>query len=221
MVTTKIRSDFTTGIINSLLFFSMQNPTEMYLSEDIQGKQKTANSRVNNLKVTLSRSIDKKIWSLFRKNTKDSGSLDNEVEMAMDNIKTAGQENINRLLTKEENNDLLPGIAGYKSKEKTTTNLIKSALKDLYGTFVSYTKNTYSAVTSSTQKIIQGPVKVTMLKLIRVFEYILTALNPQWNKVPGSPQDLDSLAPAITNHITINKENIQYGSWYGAFKYRT
>lgn len=220
MVTTKIRSDFTTSIVNSLLFFSMQNTTEMYLSEEIKDKSKTADGRARSFKDTIPKSIDKIIWGLFRKNTKNNKSLDNEIERAVCSMKDPEQENVNRLFTKEEKSGNLLEMEGYNSKKKTTTNLIKSALKDLYGTFVSYAKNTYSAVTSSAKKIVAGPVRVTMLKLIRVFEYILTALNPQWNKVPGSPQDLDTLAPAITNHITINKENFQYETGYAALMYR-
>jgi len=126
-----------------------------------------------------------------------------------DNTKDSGQGNP----------DFLAKMVDYNSEEKKPMDMVKSALKNLYSTFVSYTKSTYSAVTSSANKIVEGPVKITMLKLIRVFEYVLTALNPQWNRVPGSPQDLDTLAPAITNHIITDKENLKYNSGYGALMY--
>jgi len=152
MVTTKIRSDFTTSIVNSLLFLSMQNTTEMYLPEEIKGKSKTANGRVSNLKDTISKSIDKKVRSLFRKNTKDSRSLDNEIEIAMGNIKNPEQENVNSLLAKEENSDFLHEMAGYQGKKKTTKDAIESSLKDLYSSFVSYAKKTYNSIGSKNQK---------------------------------------------------------------------
>jgi len=224
MVTTKIRSDFARNIVNSLLFFSMQKPAEMYLSEEIKNKSKTSNRGIRNLKVTITSSIDKKIWNLFRKNTYDGKSLDNEIEIAMGNIKDPEQENLNSILANEENSCFLPGVVGYSSKKKTSKDAIKSALKDLYGTFVSYGKSVYGHVSASVgyakRKIIEGPVRMTLAKFVKVFEYILAVLNPQWNMPTLSKKDYDTLAMAVTNHVVINKENFQYESGHSALMYR-
>ena len=224
MVTTKIRSDFTRNIVNSLLFFSMQKPAEMYLSKEIKNRSKTAKSGIRNLKDNITSSIDKKIWSLFRKNTKNSKSLDNEIELAMGNIQDPEQENVKKILANEENSGYFTGVSEYHSKEKSKKDAIKSALKDLYGVFVSYAKNAYGRVSTSLdytkRKIIEGPVRMTLAKFVKVFEYILAVLNPQWNMPTLSKKDYDTLAMAVTNHVVINKENFQYETGYGALRYR-
>ena len=51
------------------------------------------------------------------------------------------------------------------------------------------------------KKRIEGPVRITLSKYIKVGEYIMAAISPHWNRVMGSPEDLDTLAPAITNHV--------------------
>jgi len=225
MVTTKTRSDFTTRIVNSILFFSMQNPAEMYLSEEIKSKSKKANNGIRNLKVAITGSVDRKIWGLFKKTAGDSKSLDNEIEIAMGNIKDPEQENPNSILAKVGNSGFLPGMVEYNSKKKTTKDAIKSALKDLYGTFVSYGKSAYGHVSASAgyakRKIIEGPVRMTLAKFVKISEYILAALNPQWNMPTLSKKDYDTLAMAVANHVVINKEDFQYGTGYAALRYRS
>lgn len=206
MITTKRESDLS-GILSTLLFSSMHDPTESYLSQDFLSEPGISKKKV--LKSTLI-SIDKKISSLFKKKSSVK-SIDNEVESALTKAKNLEPE-IENLVTK---------MFDYEEIEKKPVDLVKTALKNLYSTFVSYAKGTYSAVAASTEKVIMGNVKITMLKLIRVWEYILTALNPQWNRVPGSPEDLDTLAPAITNHIHITGESAKYDSAYVAMRYRT
>ena len=206
MITQK--DDFKQGVINIFLFSSMLNPAEMYLSRETKKI-----NRSNDLKGSITNIVTNTL-SLFRKKT-IGRSLDNEIEAAIEDTKNPRLGN--NLLAKDENTDFLSNIMKYDSKEPVDE--IKTALKNLYSTFVSYAKSAYSAAASYTQKVVTGPVKITMLKLIRVFEYILTALNPQWNKVPGSPQDLDTLAPAITNHISTGKDSLKYNSGYGALRY--
>tara|TARA_Y100000031_G_scaffold4035_2_gene5152 strand:+ start:5124 stop:5747 length:624 start_codon:yes stop_codon:yes gene_type:complete len=206
MVTTKTQSDFTTGIVSSLLFSSMLNPTEIYLSREVKVKPKTAKDNIKNLKTIVSKAIDNKL-GLFRK--VEGSSLDTEIEMAMDDIKNPSQENIN----------------ASDSEEKKPVDLVKSALNKLYHTFVSYAKSAYASVSAgigyTKKKIIEGPVRMTLAKFIKVGEYILAALNPQWNMPTFTNKDYDTMSPAMTNHITINQEDTKYESSYAALRYRT
>jgi len=190
-----------------LLFSSMVDTTGMYLSNETRDIVKVS-SKFKKLKISISNAIDNKL-TVKRRNS-NQGSIDNEIEKAMNN--EIGQE--------QEKGSFLAKLLDYSKRDKSPVDEIKLSLKNLYSTFVSYAKSTYSEAFSSTKKVVEGPVKITMLKLIRVYEYILTALNPQWNKVPGSPDDLDSLAPAITNHIS-DSESAKYSSSYSVIKYRT
>ena len=124
MTTTKTQSNFTTNIISSLLFSSMQNPAEMYLSKEIKSKSKT--SKIKNLKGT----IDKKISGLFRRDN----SLDNEIEAALSSINPEQGSIIDKLFA-EEAPQVKAGKYDLNAPEE-----IKSALKSLYSTFVGYAK---------------------------------------------------------------------------------
>ena len=217
MITQK--GDFKQGVINILLFSSMLNPAEIYLSKEIKSKTQSK-SKLNSLKDTISKTIDNKM-GLFRKKAAVEESIDKEIEIALEDTRNPAQKNvIDEILTKEENTGFLSKIMNYNMQEKKAKDEVKSALKNLYNIFISYAKSTYTAMHSVSKKIIQGPVKITLLKFIRVFEYILASLNPQWNKVAGSIEDLDTLAPAVSNHISINRDDFQYESGYGALRYR-
>ena len=189
MITQK--GNFKEGVINFLLFSSMLNPAEMYLSKEIKSKTQSR-GKLKSLKDTISKTIDDK-FGLLRK-TKES-SLDHEIEAAMNNIKDSEQENSN----------LLAKMLDYNSEEKKPMNMIKSALKNLYSTFVSYAKGAYTKASDSVsytkRKIIEGPVRITTEKYCKISQFVLAALSPQWNMPMLSKFDFDTLAPAITNHV--------------------
>ena len=189
MITQK--GDFKRGVINILLFSSMLNPAEMYLSKEIKSKTQSR-GKLKSLKDTISKTIDDK-FGLLRK-TKES-SLDHEIEAAMNNIKDSEQEN----------SDLLAKMLDYNSEEKKPMNMIKSALKNLYNTCVSYAKGAYTKASDSIsytkRKIIEGPVRITTEKYCKISQFVLAALSPQWNMPMLSKFDFDTLAPAITNHV--------------------
>jgi len=186
MITQK--GNFKEGVINFLLFSSMLNPAEMYLSRETKKISKSGN-----LKGSITGIVTNTL-SLFRKKTKES-SLDHGIEAAMNNIKDSEQENSN----------LLAKMLDYNSEEKKPMDVVKSALKKLYNTFVSYAKGAYTKASDSVsytkRKIIEGPVRITTEKFCKISQYVLAALSPQWNMPMLSKMDFDTLAPAITNHI--------------------
>jgi hypothetical protein len=209
--------------IGFLLFSSMLNPTEMYLSKELKNKPPV---RIKNLKAAILSTVNKKI-GLPRKKAVNK-SLDSEIETAIEKIKNPEHENIiDELLAKEVIEDINFRVTKYETPVREASNEKKSAFKGLYQAFVSYAKGAYTKIKSTgsnlpyaSKKIIEGPVRMTMSKFVKVFEYILAALNPQWNMPTGSKMDYDTLATAVINHIVINKENLQYGSGYIAFRYR-
>ena len=213
MTTTKTQSNFTTGIICSLLFSSMQNPAEMYLSREIKSKPTTA--KIKNLKGT----IDKKIFGLFRKKT-DSKSLDNEIETVMNNIKNPEQESIiDKLFAEEVPQDAEVRNAKYATEANASAE-IKSAVKSLYSTFVGYAKASYGSIVSGSRRV-DGFVKLTLQKILKVAEYVMCLCSPHWNKVEGSPEDMDSRAYAVSQKESVSSENAKYEHGYVFIKYRT
>ena len=206
MTTTKTQSNFTTNIISSLLFSSMQNPAEMYLSREIKSKPQTA---IKNLKGT----IDKKISDLFRKKA-DNKSLDNEIETAMNNMKNPEQENIIDKLFAEEVLQVKAGKYNVNAPEE-----IKSAFKSLYSTFVGYAKAAYGSIVSGSRRV-DGFVKLTLQKILKVAEYIMCLTTPHWNKVEGSPEDMDSRALTVSQKESVSSENATYEIGYGFIRYQ-
>jgi len=201
---TKQKGDFKGNVIGFLLFSSMLDPAgEIYLSREAEDKAKTIKRSLKSLRVNISNTLDKKI-NLFRQD-KTAPSIDAEIEMAMEDIGTPQASTIDELFAEEET--------------KETPQEIKSAFKDVYSVFVGYAKSAYSAINYGKKKIIEGPVRITMAKFIKLFEYILAALNPQWNMPMLSKMDFDTLSPAVANHIIISKDNYQYGSGYSALRY--
>ncbi len=188
--------------VSSLLFLSMLRPAELHISTEIKFKPKAFKGKVKNLKTILSKTISK---DLFKRKPLEESSLDSEIEMAIADIKSPQQKDmINELLMEKrtENPDLK-----YETMANKTFDEIKTSFKKLYTTFLSYTKGAYTSIKSKTKKVVTGPVRITIYKLIRVGEYIMAAISPQWNKVTGSPEDLDTLSPAMTNHIILDSKN--------------
>ena len=213
--------------IGFLLFSSLLNPAEMFLSKELKNKHKSAKSKTHNLKSVISKPIGAKL-DLFRKKEVNK-TLETEIEVAIEDIKNPEHEDIiNELLTKEIAEGFDPQLVKYENQVNKTSEEIKPLFKRLYQTFVSYAKGAYTKIKSASsnpayvsRKIIEGPVRMTMAKFAKVFEYILAALNPGWNRPMGTAGDYDTLAPAETNHIVINNENLQYGSGYVAARYRS
>jgi hypothetical protein len=200
MKTKKKQSDFTTDVLSSLLSFSMQNPVEAYLSKEIKDVEAAENT---GLKGVISRAIGIKFFGNGGK------TIDNEIESAVDDAKDPG--NMNGMLVDD---GFLSKIVA-ENEEKKPVDEIKSALKNMYHTFVSYAKGTYGKVSEGMgylkKKIVEGPVRMTLSKFVKVSEYILATLNPQWNMPTLSKMDFDTLAPAVTGHIVINEEDSQSG----------
>ena len=69
-------------------------------------------------------------------------------------------------------------------------------------------------------KKVDGFVKLTLSKVLKVGEYIMALTTPQWNKVTGSPEDLDTYALTISQKDSINDENAKYEIGYNFLRYR-
>ena len=72
---------------------------------------------------------------------------------------------------------------------------------------------------SGGQKV-DGFVKLTLQKILKVHEYIMCLCSPHWNKVEGSPEDLDSRAPIVSQKESIRSGNAKYEMGYGFVQYR-
>ena len=59
-------------------------------------------------------------------------------------------------------------------------------------------------------KIIEGPVRMTMAKATKVGEYILAAVNPQWNMPTLSKMDYDTLYPSVVSHTSLGSSRKVY-----------
>jgi len=96
-----------------------------------------------------------------------------------------------------------------------------------YGMQVSYVKDTpkgkgegsYSIIGKDNKKV-DGFVKLTLSKIIKLGEYVMTLTTPQWNKVSGSPEDLDAYAITLSQKDTVSEENAKYEIGYNFLKYR-
>lgn len=211
--------------ISFLLFSSMLKPTEQYLSREFKNNI-LAKTKIKSPKSDVSKVISKEV-DLFRKKAAKDDSIDHEIEMAMADIRKPEQENIiEELLAKELVKNSALEVTKYETSINETSNEIKSAFKNLYQTFVSYAKGAYTKIKSEgkniaygSKKIIEGPVRMTLAKFVKVFEYILAAINPQWNMPTLSKMDYDTLSSAVTNHIVIGEDSVKYNSSYGTLRY--
>jgi hypothetical protein len=92
-------------------------------------------------------------------------------------------------------------------------------IKNLYGAFVNYGNKSYQSAKSNYKKI-DGFVKMSMEKFIKVHQYIMALVCPQWNRVTGSPEDKDTLAPTVTQKESIDSENTKYEFGYQFLRYQ-
>lgn len=182
----------------------MLNPAEAYLSKEI----KTRSGKGNNLRTRFPDVFDKKI-GMPGGNVAGESSIDMEIELAMEGAANPKMENV----------DSLSAVMKHSSKETKLPNEIKSALKNLYTSFTGYAKKAYDSARSKSKKF-NGFVKLTLYKVIRVFEYILTLTTPQWNRVMGSPEDLDTHAMNLCQKDSVEGENFEYQADFQFLKYR-
>jgi len=71
----------------------------------------------------------------------------------------------------------------------------------------------YSIIEKNNKKV-DGFVKLTAAKIVKVGEYVMALTTPQWNKVPGSPDDLDMFAPVMSQKESVDVENAKYEIGY-------
>lgn len=205
MITKK--GDFKEGVISFLLFSSMSNSAEMYLSKEIK------KTRSGNFKKGIAGLLSK-TSNGFLKNTAGN-SIDTQIEAAIEDSKNPGLEN--NLFSKDEHTDFLSKIMEYNVKEPVDE--IKTALKNLYSTFVSYAKKTYASIATKSKKV-DGFVKLTIYKIIKIGEYIMALTTQQWNRVPGSFEDKDSFAPTMSQKASVDDENAKYSEGHQFWAYR-
>jgi len=180
----------------------MSNPAEVYLSRE------TKKTKSGNFKDGIA-SILSKPANVFRKKEVGSSSLDTEIEAAIEGTKNPELEN-----KTIANGDFLSKIMDYNRKEPVDE--IKTALKNLYNTFVSYAKKTYAGISSKSKKV-DGFVKLTIHKIIKVGEYIMALTTQQWNRVPGSFEDKDSFAPTMSQKDSVDEESAKYQIGYNKY----
>jgi len=77
----------------------------------------------------------------------------------------------------------------------------------------------YSIIGKDNKKV-DGFVKPTLSKILKLGEYVMTLTTPQWNKVTGSPEDLDTFAPTISQKESVDGENAKFEIGYIFLKYR-
>jgi len=80
-------------------------------------------------------------------------------------------------------------------------------------------EKTYNIIGRNNKKV-DGFVKLTLNKVLKVGEYIMALTTPQWNKVTGSPEDLDTHALTMSQKDSVNNENAKYEIGYNFLKYR-
>lgn len=121
-------------------------------------------------------------------------------------------------------------------KDNTTYGLSRTYLKNAealdkknssHNPSFSYTQNILEdyneeipGIIQKNSKKVDGVVKLTLNKIIKVGEYIMALTNPQWNKVMGSFEDKDTYAPSISQKESVSEENAKYEIGYNFLKYR-
>ena len=65
-----------------------------------------------------------------------------------------------------------------------------------------------------------GFVKLTLKKILKLAEYVMCICSPHWNKVEGSPEDMDSSAYAVSQKESVSQENEKYIIGQEFLKYR-
>ena len=198
-----------------MLFSSMLSTAELYLSENKLSKAKNSSKKPRNRTVKLKRA-------------KDIGKLLTKKEKHVDGIEKLLNSNT---LKKNKDVNVAESLKSYATKifkyspEKKKFS-VKKAIKNLYANFKNYgskgygaSKNSYETDETNTKKVV-GFVKYSMEKYMKVFEFILTMAQPQWNKVPGSPEDKDTNAHIVTQNSSVGDDNLKYNLGYSSIRFR-
>lgn len=121
---------------------------------------------------------------------------------------------IEKLVLQEEE---IPHMAEYGDRPYLAP--ILTTAKSLYSGFSGYASKAYEAVNYASEKV-DTFVRLTFSKMIKLHERILAALNPQWNKVMGSPEDLDTHSRTVSQKESVSEENRKYHQDYKYLRYR-
>jgi len=97
---------------------------------------------------------------------------------------------------------------------------------NLYANFKNYGSKGYDAANeglneakANAQKVV-GFVKYRMEKYLKVFQFILAMAMPQWNRVPRSPEDLNTNAHTVIQSASVDNENLKYNMEYSSIRFR-
>jgi len=199
-----VNKDFEGGLSKGFdpyleLFSSMLSSTELYLSNNL--------SNIKNKPGNLLKRTRNNIVKLLTKPT-------DGIERLLENTQSKGMETAQA--SKKNTMETLK----YSSQAKKVS--MSKVLKSLYANFMSFTdygKKAYESTENSAKKIV-GNVKITIFKLIKLGEYVMTRLSPQWNKVLSSPQDMDFFSPEMSQQNSIDPELAKYETGYSFLKYK-
>jgi len=189
---------------HKLLYFSMASFAEIYLSNSAKKEisksvsriMKTSRATISGTKEGINNLLSKAVGG---------------IEKLLGSSNQINAKNIEMRLSKNTGKKM-----DYAAKE----NSMARFLKGMYGSSARYNKKTYEMI-EDTGKKVDTFVKLTLLKIIRLYERVLAQLNPQWNKVMGSPEDLDTYAGAMSRKESITQENAKYQTGYEFLRYRT
>lgn len=186
-----------------VLYFSMTSFAELYLSDNTKKEISKSVSRIiETSRATISRTKEG-INNLLSK-------AEEGIEKLLVSRSQINAKNIEIQLSKNTNKKI-----DYAAKE----NPLAKFLKNMYGSFINYSKKVYG-VFEDTGKKVDGFVKLTMYKICRMGEYIMALTTPQWNKVMGSMEDKDTYSMAISQKESISPENAKYRVGYEFLRYR-
>ena len=126
--------------ITLLLFSSMLNPAELYLSRESKNKEKSTKNQIKNSNSKISKNFDKELASTSLRDR----TIDSEIEDAIEQIISPETDNIAEVSSKTEKNEhFAPNIISYATQVKNFFTEIKSAFKSLYWAVVNYAKSSY------------------------------------------------------------------------------
>jgi|SRR3989338_3760966 len=182
--------------IANLLYFSLSSFTERYISAS---KNLPVNGKENKGRSLLSRTKGG-VNSLF---AMAGGGI--ERLLSFDDAKKPAKMPHSKKITK-----------GYASAVSAFTRAFRST----YFSFTNYADKSYKAAAPSGRKR-DTFVKLTLLKVIRLYEQLTAILQPQWNKVEGSPEDMDSRAMTMSQKDSIGSDNARYEFGYQFLHYRS
>lgn len=175
------------------VLFSMVSP-DIYMSRQYFSKPKTTkkSSSIKKAKKNLMKLID------------DTSEGIEKLVSSVETFANASKENF---------------ISDNKYISDKKQNSLKRGFSKLYTAFMNYGKKAYETVKKKKNQVIKN-VKLTMLKIIKIAEQVHAELTPMWNMPMFTFKDLDTLAPAVSPHISISAGDSKYENGYSYIKYR-